>query len=111
MPPSSRSRPFVQYVSPTNAVPSSTTNSHPFNVLDYGTAAAQIGAAAANLNALLVSVNQSTPQLEKLGQQTKAEADDIVRQAFIYGLVLVIILLAGSVLAALTYRKLTKEGR
>ena len=38
---------FVQYVSPTNASPANAaTNSHPFNVLDYGTAATQIGAAA-----------------------------------------------------------------
>ncbi len=60
-------------------------------------------------------MNQSTPQLEKLSQQTKADADDIVRHAFIYGLVLVLILLAGSVLAALAYRilanKLAKAGR
>jgi hypothetical protein len=106
---------FVQYVSPTNASLSSATSSPPFNVLDYGTAAAQIGAAANNLNALLASVNQSTPQLEKLSQQTKADADDIVRQGFMYGLVLVLILLAGSVLAALAYRilanKLAKGGR
>ena len=106
---------FVQYVSPTNTSPSSGTNSPPFNVLDYGTAAAQIGAAANNLNALLTSVNQSAPQMAKLGQQTKAEADDVVRHAFIYGLVLVLILLAGSVMAGLTFRRLVnkpaKDGR
>jgi hypothetical protein len=107
---------FVQYVSPTDAVPASTaTNSRPFNVLDYGTAAAQIGTAASNLNTLLASVNQSAPQLEKLGRQTKANADEVVRHAFIYGLALVLILLAGSVLAALVYRvladKLAKGGR
>ena len=84
-------------------------------MLDYGTAAAQIGAAANNLNALLTSVNQSAPQMAKLGQQTKADADDIVRHAFIYGLVLVLILLAGSVMAGLTFRRLVnkpaKDGR
>jgi methyl-accepting chemotaxis protein len=107
---------FVQYVSPTNTSPASAaTNSPPFNVLDYGTAATQIGAAANNLNALLASVNQSTPQLEKLSQQTKADADEVIRHAFMYGLMLVLILLAGSVLAALAYRilanKLVKNGR
>ena len=107
---------FVQYVSPTNtSPPSATTNSPPFNVLDYGVAASKIGAAAGNLNALLASVNQSTPQLEKLGQQTKTDADEVVRHAFIYGLILVLILLSGSVLAALIYRllanKLAKGGR
>ena len=106
---------FVQYVSPTNTSPTSaTTNSPPFNVLDYGVAASKIGAAAGNLNALLASVNQSTPQLEKLGQQTKTDADEVVRHAFIYGLILILILLSGSVLAALIYRilvnKLAKGG-
>jgi hypothetical protein len=60
-------------------------------------------------------VNQGTPQLEKLGQQTKTDADDVVRQAFLYGLVLILVLLVGSVLAALAYRALTnkspKDGR
>jgi hypothetical protein len=107
---------FVQYVSPTNAVSAPAgTNSRPFNVLDYGTAAAQIGSAASNLNTLLASVNQSAPQLEKLGQQTKADADEVVRHAFVYGLILGLILLAGSVLAALIYHilvnKLAKDGR
>ncbi len=101
---------FVQYVAPTNTAASSgTTDSKPFNVLDYGTAAAQIGAAATNLDALLASLNQATPQLQKLGQQTTAEADRVVHRAFIYGLVLILILLAGSVLAGLTYRLLASK--
>ncbi len=100
---------FVQYVSPTNSSPSSATNSKPFNVLDYGTAASQIGAAANNLDTLLASVNQSTPQIEKLSRQTKADADEVVRHAFWDGLVLVLILLAGSVLAGLAYRILANR--
>jgi hypothetical protein len=100
---------FVQYVSPTNGGPPSATNHHPFNVLDYGTAAAQIGAAANNLNALLASVNQSAPQIEQLGRQTKADADAVVRHAFLYGVALVLILLVGSVLAGLIYRSLSNK--
>lgn len=102
---------FVQYVAPTNSTASSGTNSKPFNVLDYGTAAAQIGTAANNLNALLASMNQSAPQLEKFSQQTKADAEEVVRHAFHYGLVLVLILLAGSLVTALVYRRLTRTGR
>jgi hypothetical protein len=106
---------FVQYVSPTNSTPPSITNSKPFNVLDYGTAAAQIGAAANNLNALLASVNQSAPQLEKLSRQTAADADRVVQHAFRLGIVLILIFLGGLVLAGLLYRilanKLTKNGR
>ena len=102
---------FVHSVSQTNPPPAQATNRHPFNVLDYGTAAAQIGAAANNLNALLASVNQSAPQLEQLGRQTKADADAVVRHAFLYGVALVLILLAGSVLAGLLYRKLAGDPR
>jgi hypothetical protein len=100
---------FVQYVSPTNGGPPSATNHHPFNVLDYGAAAAQIGEAANNLNTLLASVNQSAPQIKQLGQQTKADADEVVRHAFLYGVALVMILLVGSVLAGLVYRSLTNK--
>jgi hypothetical protein len=100
---------FVQYVSPTNAASSAATNSTPFNVLDYGTAAAEVGTAANQLNALLASVNQSAPQWEQLSRQTKANADEIIRRAFGYGLVLVLILLIGSVLAGLLYRFLARR--
>jgi hypothetical protein len=102
---------FVKYVAPTNSAPSASTNSKPFNVLDYGTAAAQIGAAANNLNTLLATMNQSAPQMEKLSQQTKADAEEVVRRAFHYGLILVLVLLAGAVAAALVYRRLTRDGR
>ena len=99
---------FVRYVSPTNAAATS-TNSKPFNVLDYGTAAAQVGAAANNLNSLLLSVNRSAPELEKLSRQARANAHEVVRQAYGYGLVLILILLAGSVLAGLLYRILAEK--
>lgn len=100
---------FVKYVSPTNASPSSATNSKPFNVLDYGTAATQIGAAADHLNSLLATVNQSAPQIEKLSQQVTADADRVVKKMFWLGVVLILILLVGSVLAGLAYRRLTRK--
>ena len=76
-------------------------------MLDYGAAAAQIGAAANNLNALLASVNQSAPELEKLSQQTTANADRFLRRLFWMGLILIVILLAGSVVAGLIYQRLS----
>ncbi|MFZ0826611.1 MAG: hypothetical protein WAO02_04235 [Verrucomicrobiia bacterium] len=101
---------FVRYVSPTNAGPAvAATNSRPFNVLDYGQAASQIGAAAQQLDALLTTVNQSTPQLAQLGQQTTADANRVVNHAFRLGLILILVLLAGSVLAGLTYRVLARK--
>jgi hypothetical protein len=107
---------FVRYVSSPNINKTTvSTNSRPFNVLDYGTAAGQIGAAARDLNTLLTTLNQSTPQMAQLGQQTAADANRVVDHAFRRGLILILVLLAGSVVAALTYRilasKLTGDGR
>ncbi len=107
---------FVRYVSPPNTNKTSvSTNSRPFNVLDYGTAAGQVGAAARDLNALLSTMNQSTTQFAQLGQQTTADANRVVDHAFRRGLILILVLLIGSVVAGLTYRilanKLTGDGR
>jgi hypothetical protein len=101
---------FVHYVSPpeTNAAPAS-TNSPPFNVLDYGTAAGQIGVMAKDLNALLTSVNQNLPQAARLGQQASADAREVVNHAFRLGLVLIVVLAIVTVLAALTYRFLARK--
>jgi hypothetical protein len=102
---------FVEYVSPTNSTPetTSTNNSPPFNVLDYGKAATQIGAAANHLQELLATVNQTTPQMQKISDQMTANADHVVHHAFVMGLILIIVLLAGSVIAALVYRILVNK--
>ncbi|HXJ57408.1 MAG TPA: hypothetical protein VNU68_12165 [Verrucomicrobiae bacterium] len=103
---------FVRYVSPrnTNSVPDpAKTNRRPFNVLDYGTAAGQIDGMAKTLNTLLNTVNQSVPEVKNLGQEATANAQDVVRQAFLFGLLLILILLGGSVLAGLTYRILVNR--
>jgi hypothetical protein len=107
---------FVRFVTPTNKSQTSVaTNSRSFNVLDYGTAAGQVGSAARDLNTLLTTLNQSTPQFTQLGQQTVADANRVVDHAFRRGLILILVLLIGSVVAGLTYRilanKLTGDGR
>ena len=101
---------FVRYVSPpdTNPAPVS-TNSQPFNVLDYGKAATQIAAMSRDLNILLTSANQNATQLAALSEQATAKADRVVDRAFRLGLLLVVILLAGSVLTALAYRVLANR--
>jgi hypothetical protein len=103
---------FVRYVSPpnTNTAPKPVnTNSRPFNILDYGTAAGQIGVMAKDINTLLTSVNESTPQIARLGQQAGADVDRAVSRAFRLGLVLIGVLLAGAVLAGLAYRVLARR--
>jgi hypothetical protein len=98
---------FVRYVSPTNASPApAATNSPPFNVLDYGTAAGQIGAAADKLNTLLVTLNQSTLQVERLSQQATTDAKTVVNHAFRLGLVLIVVMGLVAVLAVQACRRL-----
>jgi hypothetical protein len=101
---------FVRYVYPSNAQPATvSSNARPFNVLDYGTAAGQVGLAAKDLNALLASANQTTPELARLSQRTAADATRLVHRLFWLGVVLILVLLAGSVLAGLVYRNLANR--
>lgn len=101
---------FVHYVSPPDTNPPVvSTNSKPFDVLDYGKAAAQAGAMARDLNTLLTSVDQTVPRIEALSQQAAAKAQHVVDRAFWLGLLLIAVFLAGSVLAALTYRALANR--
>jgi hypothetical protein len=107
---------FVHFVTPTNSSSATAdTNSRPFDVLDYGTAAVQVAGAARELNTLLTTMNETTPQLARLSEQATARADHVVNRAFKLGLVLILVLLAGLVLAGLIYlalnKKLTVNGR
>jgi hypothetical protein len=103
---------FVHYVSPPDTNPGpATTNSAPFNVLDYGTAATNVAAMARDLNGLLTSVNQSVPQLTRLSQQAGSDAERVVHHAFWLGLILVATLVVGAFLAALAYRILAVKLR
>ena len=100
---------FVHYVSPpdTNSAPSPPdTNSPPFNILDYGTAAGQIGAAAEKLNTLVHSLNQSLPQVTQLSQQAAVDGKAVVNHAFRLGLVLIAVLGIVALLVGLTFRRL-----
>jgi len=101
---------FVRYVSPPDTnPPTAGTNSPPFNILDYGTAAGQIGGAARDLNTLLASLNQTVPRLEQLTAGAEADGERLVRHAFWRGVALVLIFLAGSVIAALAYRHVVRK--
>jgi hypothetical protein len=96
---------FVRYVTAPNTNQTTTvTNRHPFNVLDYGVAASQIGDAARDLNTLLTNLNASAPLFAELSRQTKAHADAVAHRAVWSGIFLIAFFLAGSVMAALVYR-------
>lgn len=101
---------FVHYVSPPpdlHAPPKPAGK--PFDPLDYGKAASQVGGMARDLSLLLASVDKTAPQLGVIGGRTASELKAVVDRAFWKGIVLVLILLVGSVFAALAYRALARR--
>lgn len=101
---------FVHYVSPPpdpKAPPKPAGK--PFDPLDYGRAASEVGGMARDLSALLASVDRTAPQLGALGGKTAEELKGVVDRAFWRGIVLVLLLLVGGVFAALAYRALARR--
>lgn len=101
---------FVHYVSPPpdpKAPPKPAGK--PFDPLDYGKAASEVGGMARDLSTLLASVDRTAPQLGVLGTRTAEDLKGVVDRAFWRGIVLVLLLLVGSVFAALAYRALARR--
>lgn len=82
------------------------TNSQPFNILDYAKTAGEADNLAKDLNALVLSLNQSTPGIQRLSQQTVADAQKVVDHAFRLGLVLIATLLVTGLLYTFVSLKL-----
>ena len=101
----------MHYVSPPTppGAPTTAPAGKPFNVLDYGTAASQVGGMARDLNTLLSSAEHTAPQVAKTGQQAGEDLKQVIDHAFWRGLTLILILLVGSVPAALTYKALASR--
>jgi hypothetical protein len=101
---------FVRDVSPPQTNSSGkATNSHPFNVTEFGNAATQIAGMSKDVARLLVTADQSTTQLTSLSKEVAAKADQTVDRTFRLALVLIVLLLVGSVLAGLAYRLLANR--
>jgi len=102
---------FMHYVSPpeSKTAPPPGPPSKPFNVLDYGKSAAEVGGMARDLTALLGSVDKSVPAIARVSQEAGENLERVVDRAFWRGLVLILALLAGSVLAALAYRAMARK--
>ena len=104
---------FVRFVSPSlgsNAAPVTvSTNKRPFNILDYGTAAGQVGAMAVDMNSLLTGVNQTAPHLSRLTQDAKVEAQNLMTRAFGLAVLLILILLASGIVYRFVSLKLAQR--
>ena len=85
------------------------TNSPPFDILDYARTADQVGKAVAELNTLVGSVNQNAPELQRLSRETGADLQKVIDHGFWLGLFLILILLVGGVVAAVSYRVISQK--
>jgi hypothetical protein len=105
---------LILHISSSHTNHVSTTNAASFDVLDYGRAASQIGAAADKVKALLISFNDSESQWRQLNEEASASAERLARNVFWRGVMLILIFLLGSVLARLGYQilitRLTRRG-
>jgi hypothetical protein len=97
---------FVHYVSPPPTPGPAGPPGKPFNPLDYGTAASQVGSMARDLNTLLGSAGSTAPALAKISANAGDDLKRVIDHAFWRGLVLIVVLLVGYVLARLGYRSL-----
>ena len=101
---------FVHYVSPPpdpNApkVP----GGRPFDPLEYGKAAADVGGMARDLNTLLRSANETAPAIAGIASKTGEDLKGVIDHAFWKGLILILVLLAGSIPARLAYRAIERK--
>jgi hypothetical protein len=101
---------FVHYVSPPpdpNA-PKEPAGK-PFDPLDYGKAASEVGGMARDLNALLRSVGETGPAISKIGTQTGEDLKGVIDHAFWKGLILILVFLVGLIPVRLAYRAIERR--
>ena len=78
-------------------------NERPFDILDYAQTVKEVGVTTQNLKALIGSVNQSAPEIQRLSWEASANLQKEVDRTFRLGLLLIAVLLTGAVLAGLVY--------
>ena len=101
---------FVRYVSPPpdpNAPPEKPGK--PFDPLDFGKAATEVGGMARDLNTLLRSANETAPAIAGIASKTGDDLKRVVDHAFWRGLILIVVLLAGSIPVRLAYRAIERR--
>ena len=100
---------FVRYVSPPTDPNAPPKTGKPFDPLEFGKAATDVGAMARDLNTLLRSANETAPAIAKIGGQTGEDLKRVIDHAFWRGLILIVVLLAGSIPVRLAYRALARR--
>jgi len=90
--------------------------SKPFDITDYQTTLAEASSVIVQLDGLVKTVDQlmlsprwekALPGIIRALEKAEEKGEEWVQQAFLLGIILILILLAGSVLAMLAYRYMT----
>jgi hypothetical protein len=103
---------FVARFQPKDAqAPTSAAPRRPFDIADYAQTARDLAAAAQGVQALLLQVEASSAQVERLAGTAKQSVQEIVDRAFWRGIALIATLAISALLAALTYRYVTMRWR
>ncbi len=90
----------------TNAPPPATaTNSRPFDILDYATAAKEVTATIKELNTAINSLDNALPKIQKAGDALEATGNRLLTRFLLVGAALVVLLLVGVFLVAVGYRR------
>ncbi len=102
---------FVHYVSPppSKAGPPPGPPGKPFDPLDYGKAATEVGGMARDLTTLLGSVDRSVPAIGRASAEAGENLKRVIDHAFWRGLILVLVFLVGAVLASLASKALARR--
>ncbi len=89
---------------PTEPAAEAASGARPFDITEYGVAAERIGTAVHELNATLAELERNLPALQRALDETAARGERTVDHVFRRALVLVLVALAGAVVAVLLVR-------
>src|SRR5262249_40983623 len=87
------------------------TNQRPFDIRDYAMTAKEATALVKELNETLQTIDKATPQLQKAGENFENAGNRLLNRLLWIGAGLIAFLLAGTVIAALVYRRLARADR
>ena len=91
----------------TNAPPPEPdTNARPFDILHYATTAKEVTSTIKELNTTINSLDKAVPKLQQAGQDFESAGNRLLGRLFLLGAGLIALLLAGTFLAGLAYRRL-----
>lgn len=96
---------------PPSAGQSAQSPGRPFDITDYTAAAAEITRAATQLQQLMAGIDQDSPALMQAAGQATLKLQEVVDHAYWRIVELIILLLLGTLGAALTYRGVVRRWR